>query len=104
MRKLTVKRKWSFVECVTRPDLYVQCFKKSKASLRADDMLFENVGKLKNGKEITVDIPDEEIVVLLAVGKMQAALRVPSGENDVALLVKAHYTPAKGNPFSIECI
>lgn len=101
MRQLTVKRKWSLIECASRIRLYIQCHE-SAATHQIDGKNFKEY-PLKNGKSVTAEIvADEETQVYIESSTMQVSYRVPAGEDDVTLLAKPHYNPAQGNPFVIE--
>lgn len=103
MRKLTVKRKFSIVECATRTKLYVQTDK------RANTVVFDGLHffeyRLKNGKTVELDIPSEKTVVVLVKTSIQTLrFEAREGEGDIGLIVRAHYYPAKQNPFTLDPI
>lgn len=101
MRMLTVKRKWSLIECASRIRLYVQCHE-SAATHQIDGKNFKEY-PLKNGKSVTAEIvADQETQVYVESSTMQAAYLVPAGADDVTLVAKPHYNLAQGNPFTIE--
>lgn len=100
MRKLSVKRKWSIVECASKIRLFVQCDDES-ATHKIDGKPFREYA-LKNGKTVTCEIGDEETAVLIASSTMQAEYTVAAGTQDVELETKPKYNPMQGNPFIIE--
>ncbi len=102
MRKLTVKRKWSIIECASKINLYVQCGARNSMQELEGDQFTQF--RLKNGKSISLDIPDEPTLVMIASSTMSVPYTVPEGSTDVTLLAKPHYNPAHGNPFTIEPI
>ncbi len=102
MRKLTVKRKWSIVECASKIYLYVQCAARI-ATHEFDGKHFTQY-RLKNGKAVELDILDEPTVVMIESSTMRVSYTVPEGSTDIKLLTKPHYNPACGNPFTIEPI
>lgn len=99
MRKLFVKRKWSIVECVTRVFFYVECGKK-KSAQQIGDRYYEKY-RLRNGKTLEIEIPNDERYVRVMTNTTQSYYIIAAGENDVYLTVKPEYCPAKKNPFVI---
>ncbi|MDE7348644.1 MAG: hypothetical protein K2N53_03180 [Clostridia bacterium] len=99
MRKLTIKRKWSLIECGSRIYLYVQC-SKDDANCKNGEEYYKQFD-FKNGKSVTVDIWNEETQVLVVSSTMQAEYTVAAGENDVNLIASPKYAPFEGNPFTI---
>lgn len=99
MRKLTVKRKWSIIECASRITLFVQCDEEN-ATVAGNDGRFFVTMPLKNGKAVTVDISDDATTVFVESSTMQATYTVPAGTADVTLIAKPEYSPAEGNPFT----
>ena len=105
MRKLTVNRKRSFVACACGVYIYVQC-KNGQADLTLDGVPCKNMGKVKNGKSITVDVSTDEFKAFVVYSKTQpqnyhSAFTVPAGESDVTLYTRPYYNPAMGNPFTL---
>ena len=98
MRKLTVKRKWSLVECASRIRLYIQC-PADIASCTIGDKFYREY-PLKNGKSVTADILDEPTGILIESSTMQTFYTVPEGNVDLTLIAKPHYNLAQGNPFT----
>ncbi len=102
MRKLTVKRKWSIIECASKIYLYVQCAARN-ATHEFDGKHFTQY-RLKNGKEVSLDILDDPTIIMIESSTMSVSYTVPEGSTDITLLAKPHYNPACGNPFTIEPI
>ncbi|MCH5154982.1 MAG: hypothetical protein J1F69_00090 [Clostridiales bacterium] len=100
MRKLTVKRKWSIVECFPKIYLYVQCERKHSTH-NVNGNYFIRI-RIKNGKTVTADITDEPTIIMIGSNTAYTPYTVPAGTDDVNLLTKPHYSPAKGNPFTFE--
>lgn len=100
MRKLTVKRKWSFIECASRITLFVQC-DEPDAAVKGDDGKFFKAMPLKNGKTVTTEIPDDETMIFVESSTMQARYTVPAGTEDVTITAKPEYSPMEGNPFTL---
>lgn len=100
MRKLTVNRKRSIIECGSKISLLVQCAEE-EANCQGGDKFFKQF-PLKNGKSVTVDIWNEETLVLVVSSTMQADYTVSAGENDVTLMTSPKYSPFEGNPFTIQ--
>lgn len=99
MRKLTVKRKFSIVECASKVFLYVQC-PKQVSTHNFDGMYFKQY-RLKNGKAVETDILDDPTVVIVETSTMRVGYTVPQGDADVTLVTKPRYCPSEGNPFSL---
>lgn len=105
MRKLTVNRKRSFVACFCGVYIYVQCAAE-KSDITLDGIPCKNMGRLKNGKSITVNVPENAFKAFVAYSKTQpqnyhSAFAVPEGNNDVTLYTRPYYDPAMGNPFTL---
>ena len=100
MRKLTVKRKWSFIESGSKIYLYVQC-SKANSTHNIGGNYFVQI-PIKNGKTVTADITDEPTIIMIGSNTAYTPYTVPAGTDDVNLLTKPHYSPAKGNPFTFE--
>lgn len=100
MRKLTLKRKWSIIECGSKIFLYVQS-PSEQADAEIDGIDCKALGRLRNGKTVEVDIPDEATTVFVVSSTMQACYMIPAGTTDVSLLARPSYDPAHGNPFTI---
>ena len=102
MRKLTVKRKWSIVECASKIYLYVQCSKKNSTHNVGGNYFMQI--RIKNGKTVTADILDEPTIIMIGSSTAYTEYTVPAGTADVNLVAKPHYNPAAGNPFTFEPI
>lgn len=100
MRKLTLKRKWSITECASKIVYFVQCAE-AEADSEVDGVKCKEIGRIKNGKSIEVEITNEQTEIFLASSTMCARFTVEAGEEDVSLLAKPTYNPAQGNPFVI---
>lgn len=105
MRKLTVNRKRAFVACACGVYIYIECAP-NKADTTLDGVPCKNMGKVKNGKSITIDVPFGAFKAFVAYSKTQpqkyhTGFAVPAGENDVTLYTRPYYDPAMGNPFTL---
>lgn len=99
MRKLTLTRKWSIIECASKIYFSYEC-EKEKANTEVDGKPYF-CGLIKNGKSIEVEISDEANKIYLTSSTMEAEFVVPAGTTDVKLLAVPHYNVAQGNPFTI---
>ncbi|MDE6758664.1 MAG: hypothetical protein K2J89_05240 [Clostridia bacterium] len=100
MRKLSIKRKWSIIECASKIYLYVQCPEEEK-TYKIDGIACKQIGLFKNGKTVELDIWEEETEVFVVSSTMQASFTVPAGTDNVSLLAVPSYNPMQGNPFKI---
>lgn len=100
MRKLTIKRKWSMVECGSRIYLYVQCAKANSTDIIGDT--YYNKMRIKNGKTVELEILDVPTKLIVASSTAQTEYTVPEGSDDVKLMVRPHYCLSEGNPFTFE--
>ena len=105
MRKLSIKRKKSFIGSTCRIFIYIETSNPSKAIL-LNGKLFELVGTIANGKELTVEISNKATLVVVAYSRtMPEAFNtkffVKEGQGHVVLYTKPHFSPFKGNPFSV---
>lgn len=100
MRKLIVKRKWSIVECASKVHLYVQCPKRNSTDII--DGVYYRAIRMKNGKTVETDILDEPTMLIIGSSTAGTPYTVPAGTEDVKLMVRPHYDPAHGSPFTFE--
>lgn len=104
MRKLTIKRKKRFIACAMKVFVYLETKQDEDAIL--DGIPCKKVGYLKNGRSLTVDLPNDKCSVFvcystIAPDKYKAGYVIHASEEDVVLYTKATYDPFKGNPFVI---
>lgn len=102
MRKLSVKRKFSIVECATKLYLYVQCPKR-ESTHKIDGINYVRY-RLRNGKTVEVDIPDEPVAIRIETSITGVSMIIPEGTEDIALQAKPRYAPKEGNPFEVKVI
>ena len=105
MRKLTVNRKKNFAGAWSSVVVYV-------SSARLDFPFIEKrqhqfLGKLKNGKSVSAEVPDGELTVMvgydnLGVCAITDFVYIPSGTDDIVLTGKTKLNPMMGNPFYFE--
>lgn len=101
MRKLTVKRKWSFIESGSKIYLYVQC-SKANSTHSIGGNYFVQI-PIKNGKTVTAEILDDvPTIIMIGSSTARTEYTIPAGTADVNLLTKPHYNLAEGNPFTFE--
>lgn len=108
MRKLTLQRKKTFVACACAVYLYVSC-PESEASARLGGVPCKNVGKIKNGQTVTIEIPDEAVRFFVAYSRTlpesyHTYCTIPAGTEDITLGTKPKFSPFEGNPFSIYAV
>ena len=99
MRKLTVTRKRSLIECASKITLLVECAK-DEATTTANLKFFKDF-KFQNGKSVELQIPNDSVTIMVVSSTMTAQYDIPAGEQDVTLMAKPKYSPMEGNPFII---
>ncbi|NLK17961.1 MAG: hypothetical protein GX304_05565 [Clostridiales bacterium] len=104
MRKLTMIRKKTIVAYFMRAFLFVEV--KGQEDLVLNGVSCKLAGTLKNGQSITVEIPEDEVMVFIVFDKLfpqkfKTSYRIPAGNADFTLYTKAHFNPFKGNPHRI---
>ncbi len=104
MRKLTIKRKWSFVACLGTGKVYIEDHSSSEMTIAGVPV--RKLGKLKNGKEVTFDIEDGELKVFVIADTMSKEYcndiyQLPA-EGDVSLTGKCKFNPGTGNAFRFD--
>ncbi len=102
MRKLTIKRKKSFVGCLAKIKVYIE--DQMSSELTINGVPCRKLGVIKNGKEKTFEIEDEAAKVYVIADKMSKDYcnefyQLEDGEEDIRLTGKNHFSPSKGNPF-----
>lgn len=102
MRNLTVLRKKSFVGCIQPYQIYME--DASAPELEIDGKPCRKLGVLKNGKELTVSIPDGAVRIYAIADKLSKGFcydyyDIPEGQENVQISGKTHYNPFAGNPF-----
>lgn len=106
MRKLTVIRKKSIINCLGRIFLYVSCTKE-ESEIYFDGIPYKQIGIMKNGEMQEFEIDDEEKIFFLSFSKTMpeeynATYKIEKGTEDITLLASPHYNPFKGNPFTVD--
>ena len=105
MRKVTLERKKSFVACLCAVYPYLSCGE-AEAQRRLGGVPVKPVGKLKNGKTIEIEIPDEACTLFVAFSKnfpysYFTHFCIGAGTDDIKLYTKSTFNPALGNAFVI---
>lgn len=101
MRKVTLKRKFSIIECASKIVLLVQCADED-AEVDVNKIPCKVLGKLKNGKTVEFEIGNEETNVFIESSTMLASYAIPAGTENVSLVAYPKYNLAEGNPFTIK--
>jgi len=104
MRKLTVIRKKSLVSALLKAYLYIESHDRTDLILNGKKL--KEVGVLKNGDSITIEIPEQEITIFIVHDKLapkisNTSYTIPKGTNDITLYAKPKFNPFKGNPYTI---
>ena len=102
MRRLILKRRKSFVACLTRMQVYIE--DKLYGDTRINDSLCSKLGTLKNGEEACFSIPEEETKVFVVADKLTRNLfndfrTIPAGDADVYLSGAVDSSGIGANPF-----
>jgi len=66
----------------------------------------KELGKLKNGKTLCAEIPNDDVTVFVVFSKTNpnkyhTAITVRQGDDDVTLYTEPQFDPVMGNPFII---
>lgn len=101
MRKLTIKRKWSIVECASKISLLVEIHE-GEGNGKTNDGVGCKELPFKNGKSITLDITNDATQICVLSSTMRVVYTIPAGDSDVNLIAYPKYDPSQGNPFVIE--
>ena len=99
MRKLTIKRKRSLIECASKITLLVQCDKDS-ATHNIKGVYYKSY-EFKNGKTLELEIPDNAVIIGVKSSTMQRFYTIEEGSGDVFLIASPRYSHMEGNPFTI---
>ncbi len=105
MRKLTLERKKSIIACLGTTFPYLSC-DEAEATRRLGGVPVKPMGKLKNGKTMEMEIPDEACTLFVAFSKAFpdsyfTYYCIPAGNADLKLYTKSTFNPMLGNPFII---
>ncbi|MBQ4585893.1 MAG: hypothetical protein IJA82_06765 [Clostridia bacterium] len=104
MRKLTIKRKWSFVACAGTAKVYIEDHSSSEMTITGVPV--RKLGKLKNGKEVSFDIPEGELKVFVIFDALSKEycndIYKISAEGDVSLTGKCKFNLGTGNAFRFD--
>lgn len=104
MRNLTIKRNKSFVGCAGKDKVYIR--DEQAAELTIDGVPCRKLGELKNGKQVTFQIGDEEQKIFVIADKLSkeycnASVTIPAGQEDVFYSGKHHFVLGS-NPFRFD--
>ena len=104
MRNLTIKRHKSFVGCACTDRVFIR--DELAGTLTIDGVSCRKLGEVKNGKEVTFQIPDEEQRIFVIADEVSkdycnASMVIPAGTQDVVLAGKHHFVLGS-NPFRFD--
>lgn len=104
MRNLTIKRHKSFVGCAVKDKIYIR--DELTGTTRIEGVPCRKLGEVKNGKEATFQISDEEQEIFVIADELSkeycnASVTVPAGTEDVAYAGKHHFVLGS-NPFRFD--
>ena len=102
MRNLIISREKSFTACLAKYKVYARSTDGKGMKFRKER--YKKLGTIKNGEQVTFQIPEEETKILVTPGFMSKDIcndivSVPMGVEDVSLSGKAKYNPFLYNPF-----
>lgn len=102
MRNLTIKREKSFVGCAVKLKVYVEDAVSGEITI--NNTPCRKLGTIKNGKEETFQIDNNEVKVFVIADKLTKDYcndfyTVPAGDEDVSISGKNHFNPSNGNAF-----
>ena len=80
MRKLSIKRKWSIIECGSKIQLFVECAQE-ESNVTIDGKFFKEF-KFANGKTVETQIANDSVTVIVTsstkIGRASCRERVSS--------------------------
>ncbi|MBQ4102980.1 MAG: hypothetical protein IJC90_00810 [Clostridia bacterium] len=102
MRNLIISREKSFTACLVKYKVYARSTDGKGMKFRKER--YKKLGTIKNGEQVTFQIPEEETKILVTPGFMSKDIcndivSVPMGVEDVSFSGKAKYNPFLYNPF-----
>lgn len=103
MRNLTIKRNKSFVGCLAKDKVYIRDYDNPEITISGVPCRF--LGTLKNGAQVSFQIPDEEQQIFVIADKVSkeycnATVTLPAGQ-DYYLTGKHHFVLGS-NPFRFD--
>ena len=101
MRKLTVKRRKTFVGCLGKVKIYIEDV---NGDTELNGVKCRLLGKLKNNEAATYEIGNESCRLFAIYDKLSKGFcndiyQIPEGEEDLEITGKAKFNPFMGNPF-----
>jgi hypothetical protein len=104
MRKLTVHRKKQIVAAAMKIRICINTLEPGDFHLK--DANLKELGLLKNGGSLTVDIPEEAVDVYVVFDKhfpqrFHHRFSLPAGSEPVVLYTRSRLNPLQGNPFTL---
>lgn len=107
MRNLTIKREKSFVGCAVKLKVYIE--DATSGEIMINNTPCRKLGTIKNGKEETFQIDNNEAKVFVIADKLTKDYcndfyTVPAGDEDVSISGKNHFNPSNGNAFLFDTV
>lgn len=105
MRKLTIKRRKSFVGCLAKMKVYIE--DAASGELVINDVPCKKLGVLGNGEEKSFEIESQSAKIFIIADKLSKNYcnefyQLDEGEEDVFLSGQNKYNPITGNPFRFD--
>lgn len=102
MRNLTIKREKSFVGCAVKLKVYIEDATSNEITI--NNTPCRKLGAIKNGKEETFQIDNNEAKVFVIADKLTKDYcndfyTIPAGDEDISISGKNHFNPSNGNAF-----
>jgi len=102
MRKLTIRRKKSFVGCLAKMQVYIE--DTSANDIEINNISCRKLGDLKNNEEKTFEIGEDSAKIFVIADKLSKdycndVYRISAGQEDVILSGINKFNPANGNAF-----
>ena len=105
MRKLTIKRRKTFVACLMKLKVYIE--DPSAGELTINGVACRKLGDIKNGEEKTFEIGEQAARVFVIADTLSKNYcnefyELPERQDDISLSGKNCFNPANGNAFRFD--
>lgn len=105
MRRLTIRRKKSFVACLSKVQVYIE--DSVSPEIVISGVRCRKLGSLKNNEEATFDVSEAQAKIFVIADKLSKNYcnefyQLPAGKEDIYLSGENKYNPANGNAFRFD--
>lgn len=102
MRTISILKRKSFIGSLMKEKVYIR--DSSSNDLQLHTGHYRKIGVIKNGKKVSFNLPESELILLVIMDKFSAAICndkiiIPAGTENIDLTGKNKLILSVGNPF-----